>query len=54
MKEIVRDCANCIRYTPDGCSTWTCDYINRKEAIRIYEKTKKAEAESNEETGCAL
>lgn len=32
-----RDCNNCIRCTPDrGCTSWDCDYINRKEAIEVW------------------
>ena len=36
-----RDCNNCIRCTPDrGCTSWDCDYINRKEAIEVYKAYK--------------
>lgn len=38
-----RDCKNCIRGTVDGCTSWDCDYINRGEAIKIYEAYKKGE-----------
>lgn len=32
-----RDCTNCIRNAPEkGCTSWDCDYINRKEAINVY------------------
>lgn len=33
-----RDCKTCVRNTPDGCSSWGCDYINRDAAIRAYKK----------------
>lgn len=38
-----RDCKNCIRGTIDGCTAWDCDYINRKEALKIWEAYKKGE-----------
>jgi len=32
-----RDCENCARNTPNnGCTSWSCDYINRKEAIAAW------------------
>lgn len=37
-----RDCNNCIRCTPDsGCTSWDCDYINRKEAIEVWKAYQK-------------
>ena len=37
----MRDCENCIRNLPgQGCTSWDCDYINRKDAIEAYEMVK--------------
>ena len=36
----MRDCKNCAHYTPDGCESWDCEYINRAEAIECYEIVK--------------
>lgn len=33
---IERDCDNCAHKTPKGCSSWKCEYINRKEAIAAW------------------
>ena len=34
-----RDCKNCVRNKPDvGCTSWDCDYINRKEAIEAWKE----------------
>lgn len=32
-----RDCKTCVHSTQDGCSAWSCEYINRDEAIEAYE-----------------
>lgn len=33
-----RDCINCIRNVPGtGCTSWDCKYINRTDAIRLWE-----------------
>ena len=38
----MRDCENCIRNLPgQGCTSWDCDYINRLEAIEIWEAYQK-------------
>ena len=44
-----RDCKNCIRGTIDGCTAWECDYINRKEAIEIWEAYKSGKLVQKEE-----
>lgn len=36
----MRDCKNCVHYTPDGCESWDCEYISRAEAIECYEIVK--------------
>ena len=36
----MRDCKNCVHYTPDGCESWDCEYISRAEAIETYKKFK--------------
>ena len=33
-----RDCDNCARCGRDGCKSWDCDYINRKEAIEAWKE----------------
>ena len=41
-----RDCKTCLyARTPDdpynnGCTAWDCDYINRKEAIEAWKRTR--------------
>ena len=35
-----RDCKTCVYSTPDGCSAWSCEYINRHEAIEAWETLK--------------
>lgn len=35
--EKMRDCKTCVHQTADGCSAWSCEYINRDEAIEAYE-----------------
>lgn len=38
----MRDCENCARNKPQvGCTSWDCDYINRMEAIHLYEEVRK-------------
>ena len=40
----MRDCENCARCGRDGCKSWDCDFIPRKEAIEAWkEKYGKAE-----------
>lgn len=40
----MRDCENCARNTPkNGCTSWDCDYINRKEAIEAWLEKHRAE-----------
>lgn len=42
----MRDCETCIHARPYGgendnrCSAWSCEYINRDEAIECYEIVK--------------
>lgn len=42
----MRDCETCIHARPYGgendnrCSAWSCEYINRNEAIECYEIVK--------------
>lgn len=46
-----RDCENCVHAKPFGgendnrCSAWSCEYINRREAIEAY-KTLKTMSEA--------
>ena len=44
--DMERDCKTCLRADfskgeGNGCTAWECDYINRKEAIKVYEEWKK-------------
>ena len=45
----MRDCETCIYARPYGgendnrCSAWSCEYINRKEAIEIWKAFKNGE-----------
>ncbi len=45
----MRDCESCVYARPYGgendnrCSAWSCEYINRKEAIEIYKAYKNGE-----------
>ena len=49
----MRDCETCIHARPYGgendnrCSAWSCEYINRNDAIEAYE-TLKAMREMSE------
>ena len=37
-----RDCENCARCGREGCRSWDCDFIPRKEAIEAWiEKYRK-------------
>lgn len=43
-----RDCENCARCGRDGCKSWDCDFIPRKEAIEAWkEKYRSEKGESN-------
>lgn len=38
-----RDCKTCIysnfkSENDNGCTAWSCEYINRREAIRVYKE----------------
>ena len=38
-----RDCKNCARNKPDvGCTSWDCDFIDRKEAIKAWKQVSNA------------
>ena len=38
-----RDCKNCARNKPDvGCTSWDCDFIDRKEAIKAWKRMSNA------------
>lgn len=45
----MRDCESCVYARPYGgendnrCSAWSCEYINRKEAIEIWKAFKNGE-----------
>ena len=42
-----RDCDNCVRCGRNGCTSWGCEYINRKEAIEAWkEKYGKGEEQN--------
>lgn len=41
----MRDCDNCARHTPSGCTSWKCDYINREEAIEAWIEKHRTEKE---------
>ena len=46
----MRDCENCARCGRDGCKSWDCDFIPRKEAIEAWkEKYGKTERMTEEE-----
>lgn len=48
-----RDCENCARCARNGCTSWDCDFIPRKEAIRAYLEKRDLERrhkENNNET----
>lgn len=34
----MRDCENCARCGRDGCKSWDCDFIPRKEAIEAWKE----------------
>ena len=46
MEEKMRDCESCIHAKPFGgsndnrCGAWSCEYINRAEAIKIWRANK--------------
>lgn len=48
-EEKMRDCESCVYARPYGglndnrCSAWSCEYINRQEAIEVWEAYKKGE-----------
>lgn len=52
----MRDCETCVHARPYGgendnrCSAWSCEYINRNEAIECYELV-KAMKETSEAYG---
>lgn len=33
-----RDCENCARCGREGCKSWDCDFIPRKEAIEAWKE----------------
>lgn len=45
----MRECENCIHAKPYGgendnrCSAWSCEFIDRKEAIEVYKAYKNGE-----------
>lgn len=45
-EEVMRDCENCVYARPYGgendnrCSAWSCEFIDRNEAIEAYEIVK--------------
>ena len=43
-----RDCDNCARCGRDGCTSWDCKYINRKEAIEAWEEKYGKESTNDE------
>lgn len=34
----MRDCDNCARCGRDGCKSWDCDFVPRKEAIEAWKE----------------
>lgn len=57
----MRDCESCVHARPFGgendnrCSAWSCEYINRGEAIEAYEMLKAMrEAKSVITTGTPI
>lgn len=38
-----RDCENCARCGRDGCKSWDCDFVPRKEAIEAWKEKKEKE-----------
>ena len=53
----MRDCETCIHAKPFGgsndnrCDAWSCEYINRKEAIEIWKAYKNGELIRRAEDG---
>ena len=41
-----RNCYKCAHYSGEGCGSWECEFIDRKEAIRAWKKLKSEEAET--------
>lgn len=45
-EEVMRDCEKCVYARPYGgendnrCGAWSCEYINRKDAIKVYKAYK--------------
>lgn len=33
-----RNCNACARYSPEGCTAWGCEFIDRSEAIEAYKE----------------
>lgn len=48
-----RDCKTCV-YSKNwseydnGCTAWSCEYINRREAIEAWKKLKQMEGRADE------
>ena len=40
-----RDCDNCARCGRDGCKSWDCDFIPRKEAVEAWKEKQKENSE---------
>lgn len=53
----MRDCESCIHAKPFGgpndnrCSAWECEYINRKEAVEIWNAYKNGKLIRRAEDG---
>lgn len=44
----MRDCDNCARCGRDGCKSWDCDFVPRKEAIEAWKEKHKTADRKNE------
>ena len=50
---VMRDCDNCARCGRDGCKSWDCDFVPRKEAIEAW-KEKHATADRKTENSSEI
>jgi len=53
----MRDCDNCARCGRDGCKSWDCDFVPRKEAIEAWKEKyetadRKTENSSEKPNNC--
>ncbi len=44
----MRDCENCARCGRDGCKSWNCDFVPRKEAVEAWKEKHEAAGHKTE------